>query len=67
MKTELRCPSTMHGKLDQQGLIEVKCRRRHCGFQPGVVILHQFSIHTGELVKTRKFTDPGKVGSHASR
>lgn len=66
MKTELRCPSTMHGKLDDK-VVEMKCRRRACGSEPGVVVLHRFNIHTGELVETRRFADPGKVGSHAHR
>lgn len=63
---ELRCPGTMHGKLEDDA-IEVKCRRRSCGSKIGVVVLHRFSIHTGELVSTRRFAEPGKGEVHASR
>lgn len=66
MKTELRCPGTMHGKLEDD-VIEVKCRRRTCGSQRGVVVLHRFNIHTGELVNTQRFAEPRKVEAHASR
>lgn len=66
MITELRCPGTMHGKLDDD-VIEVKCRRRSCGSKPGVVVLHRFNVHTGELVLTKRFAEPGKVGANASR
>lgn len=65
MKRELRCPSTMHGKLSDD-LIEVKCRRRSCGSTAGVVVLHRFSVHTGELVSTRRFADPRKGNPHAA-
>lgn len=61
MKVELRCPSTMHGKL-QDDFIEVKCRRRSCGFKAGTVVLHRFDIHTGALVDTKRFADPRKAG-----
>lgn len=66
MKTELRCRATMHAKL-ADGLLEIKCRRRSCGAQPGVVVLHRFNIHTGELVDTKRFADPRKEAAHASR
>lgn len=57
MQRELRCAGTMHGKLDN-GILEIKCRRRSCGHGEGVVVLHRFDIHTGNLIDTKRFADP---------
>lgn len=57
---ELRCGLTMHGKLDDDGLLEVKCKRRGCGAGPGVIVLHTFDLHTGQLVKTKQYADPAQ-------
>jgi len=62
---ELRCGGTMHGRLDEDlGLLEVKCGRRSCGAAPGVVVLHTFDIHTGELTGTARFRQPPKEGTN---
>ena len=66
MQTELRCPGTMHARLVGDTL-EFKCRRRSCGYQRGVVVIHAFSIHTGELVETRRFADPKIEVNNAPR
>ena len=59
MITELRCGGTMHGKLNiVGGTLEVKCNRRGCGAQRGIVVLHTFDVKTGKIVGTRKFRDP---------
>lgn len=56
---DLRCNGTMHAKLDvDRGTIEVKCGRRGCGASPDTVVLHTFSVATGELVETRRFANP---------
>lgn len=56
---ELRCGGTMHGKLNtEQMTIEVKCGRRSCGVRRGVIVLHTFDLHTGQLTATTKFADP---------
>ncbi len=59
---ELRCPFLMHGKLiaDEQR-IEIKCKSHFCGAKSGVVVLHYFDIHTGELIETKKFQDATKL------
>lgn len=59
MLTELRCPGTMHAKLGDN-FVEVKCRRKACGFQPGTVVLHRFDFHTGDLIETLRFADPSR-------
>lgn len=59
MITELRCGGTMHGKLDIfDGKLEVKCNRRRCGAERGVVVLHTFDLNTGEMVGTKRYRDP---------
>lgn len=66
MATDLRCPSyKLHARL-VGGLIEVQCRDKRCGYEAGVVILHQFNPDTGELVKTLKFNDPPRKGETAN-
>jgi hypothetical protein len=55
--TEIRCDSHLHGVL-RDGVLEIKCRFKPCGAQPGVVILHQFDPLTGELIRTLKFKEP---------
>lgn len=67
---ELRCPGTMHARIDLEAqILEVKCKRRGCGAAPGVVVLHTFSLTTGELLQTRQFQDPlvRKEDRHDSR
>ena len=57
--TDLRCPSKLHGVLDNQ-FIDVKCSSRFCGAQPGVVIIHRFSAIDGGFIDTMRFRDPAK-------
>lgn len=47
---ELRCANgTLLGELfPEQGVLEVACRNRRCGKQPGALVLHRFSVATGE-------------------
>ena len=59
MSQELRCKGTLHGILEDDHTIEVKCVRRICGHAPGVVVLHRFNIDTGEYT-TSRFRDPKK-------
>lgn len=57
---ELRCDKKLHGVLFD-GVVEIKCTSRFCGAGNGVVILHRFSVQTGELIETIKYRDPVKV------
>jgi hypothetical protein len=55
---ELRCGGTMHGRMVDEFLLEVKCHRRSCGAKQGVIVLHTFDVVTGTLVGTKRFKDP---------
>lgn len=60
---DLRCDSKiLHGKLDVGETIEVKCRSNRCGHGPGVVVVHRFSVSTGELQETLRFKQPAQEG-----
>jgi hypothetical protein len=59
-KRELRCPVKLHGVIPEDGMIEIQCRSVFCGYRPGIVILHRWSVHTGQLITTLKFKDPRK-------
>lgn len=64
---DLRCDSGIkHGDLlVEDGVLEVKCRSKRCGHQPGTIVIHRFDASTGALISTRKFTDPVKGNDHA--
>jgi|HubBroStandDraft_5_1064220.scaffolds.fasta_scaffold1162087_1 hypothetical protein len=71
---ELRCPGTMHGRIDLDRMtLEVKCKRRGCGHGPLTVVIHTFSLETGLLMSTRRFREPtpitiaGEEKHHAPR
>jgi hypothetical protein len=53
-----RCKGKTHGRIIRPGIWEVKCDSRVCGAVPGTVVLHEFSMETGELVETKKYRDP---------
>jgi hypothetical protein len=59
---ELRCDSgILFGIIDEEAqTIEFKCRSTRCGAGPGVVVLHRFSLRTGELIDTKRFRNPRK-------
>jgi hypothetical protein len=56
---ELRCDNKLHGIINQD-YVEVRCDSRWCGKRPGVVIIHRFSIQTGELIETLRFKNPAR-------
>lgn len=58
MPHDLRCNSKKHAVLSPGEYIEVKCDSRFCGAKRGTVILHRFSIETGEMIKTIQFKNP---------
>jgi hypothetical protein len=55
--TDLRCDSKKHGERVDDHTVEIKCSSRFCGAEPGVIVLHQFNLATGET-KTRRFKQP---------
>jgi hypothetical protein len=70
---DLHCGNKLHGRLLEDGLLEINCDSRFCGKEPGIVVLHRFKPETGELVETLKYKAPqhptrtGKEGLNASR
>lgn len=65
----LRCDKQLYGLLTDGRWLEVKCKRRACGYEKGIVLLHTIDIQTGEVVLTKKFRDPRytqKEGLNAS-
>ena len=58
---DLRCEHKLHGRVLQDGRVEVKCSSSFCGAEPGVVVLHRFDLHTRD-VETLKVKDPGRKG-----
>lgn len=55
--------------VPETGILEVKCRSRRCGAGNGVVVIHQFDIHSGLIVGTRTFRNPfsGKENQDGNR
>ena len=59
MGLQLRCDGTLYGIIsDDHATIEVKCKRRSCGAASGIIVLHTLSLETGQVVLTRRFSDP---------
>ena len=59
MTTQLRCDGNLYGVLDDDHqTLEVKCKRRACGYAPGVVVLHTISLTTGQVITTQRFREP---------
>lgn len=54
---ELRCPSRMHGVV-QDGRMEVVCHSKHCGNEAGVTVFHYFDLLSGTLIETKRFRTP---------
>jgi hypothetical protein len=65
---DLRCDTTLHGRLTDERWLEVKCKRRACGYVKGTVVLHTIDITTGQVVSTKRFAEPKrkKEEGHAS-
>jgi hypothetical protein len=64
---ELRCDHKLHGILIRDGILEVMCSSALCGKRPGVVVLHQFDVNTGELKATKKYKDMPKTNKRNRR
>lgn len=55
---DLHCGNKLHGRLLDNGLIEVACQSRMCGKVAGNVVLHRFDPITGELIDTKMYKKP---------
>lgn len=59
MAVELRCDGMLYGILSDDGTtVEVKCKRRRCGAQPGIVVLHTIELANGKVIDTQRFSEP---------
>ncbi len=59
MVVQIRCEGNLYGVIsDDHQNIEVRCKRRACGHQPGVIVLHTISLASGQVVSTKRFRDP---------
>jgi hypothetical protein len=65
---QLRCDNgILFGILDG-GIFKVKCRSKRCGARVGAVIIHDFDVHSGNLLSTHKYRDPARrEGSDATQ
>lgn len=64
---EMRCDHKLHGILISDGVLEVMCSSALCGKRPGVVVLHQFDVHDGRLIGTKKYKDTPKINKRNRR
>lgn len=55
---QLRCGSgTLFAEVLEATVVEVRCRNRRCGYEPGVLVLHKFDTTTGTVLGTRRYRD----------
>ena len=59
---DLRCENGIKFAELDAGVLSVKCRSRLCGAKPGVVVIHEFDVVSGEKLRTRVFRDPAVRG-----
>lgn len=57
---DLRCGNSILFGVVDGPVLEVKCRSSRCGAGPGVVVLHRFSLPTGDLIDTQTYKNPKK-------
>jgi hypothetical protein len=57
---ELRCSNGIKFGELQEATLEVKCRSARCGAGPGVIVLHEFDVLTGNMIGTQVYRDPVK-------
>lgn len=59
---QLRCGSgTLFAEVFDPDEIEVRCRNRRCGYEPGVLVLHRFCISTGAVLGTSRYRDAAEL------
>lgn len=54
---EIRCENGIKFGEVVDGILEVKCRSSRCGHSAGVVVIHRFSLETGDFLETKRFKD----------
>lgn len=58
MSRELRCDQGKLFGILVEDVLEVRCQSRFCGHEPGLVVIHRFSLQTGEMLGTRRYRNP---------
>lgn len=58
MTQDVRCGAKLHARLISSTTVEIKCDSRFCGAGKGIVVLHTFDLHTGDMIGTRRFKAP---------
>lgn len=58
MSRELRCDQGKLFGILMSDVLEVRCQSRFCGHEPGLVVIHRFSLTTGEMLDTRRYRNP---------
>lgn len=59
---QLRCGSgTLFAEVVETSVIEVRCRNRRCGYEPGVLVLHKFDTNTGVVLGTSRYRDAAEL------
>lgn len=55
---KLRCEGGhTFGEVLSPTELEVRCRNRKCGYEPGVLVLHRFDTRTGAVLGTKTYRD----------
>lgn len=60
---ELRCKSKLQGIIKEKPcgarVLEIRCKDKWCADRrAGEVVLHEFDLESGKLVKTKRYRDP---------
>lgn len=63
---QLRCRSKLQGivkfKANGMKVLEVRCKDKFCADRrAGEVVLHEFDLESGKLVRTKRYRDPISV------
>lgn len=58
MSVELRCDQGKLFGILVEGELEVRCQSQFCGHKAGLVVIHRFSLETGEMLGTRRYRKP---------
>lgn len=55
---DVRCRHKKHGEIHEGTILEIRCQSRFCGAGNGVVVIHRWSLPSGERLNDKQFRDP---------